>query len=58
MLDRLHRVHPDAWEADDEPVPLELVDRVAGPNGLEVPADALRRTDCPIAPELFGGTAW
>ncbi|MDZ7678535.1 MAG: hypothetical protein U5K29_08275 [Acidimicrobiales bacterium] len=43
----------DPWDADDEVVPLELVDQVAGPQGPEPVADALARTDCPIAPELF-----
>ncbi len=45
----------DPWDDDDEVVPLHLVDRIVGPTGpLEVPA-ALRRTDCPVAPELFKG---
>ena len=43
----------DPWDRDEEVVPLELVDRVCGPTGLESPDDALRRTDCPVAPELF-----
>jgi hypothetical protein len=43
----------DPWDLDEEVVPLSLVDRVCGPLGLEAPADALRRTDCPVAPELF-----
>jgi hypothetical protein len=43
----------DPWDLDEEVVPLSLVDRVCGPHGLEAPADALRRTDCPVAPELF-----
>jgi hypothetical protein len=43
----------DPWELDEEVVPLALVDQVCGPVGLEPPADALRRTDCPVAPELF-----
>jgi hypothetical protein len=43
------------WDADDEVVSLDLVDRVVGPTGpLEV-ADALRRTDCPVVTELFKG---
>lgn len=46
----------DPWDADDEVVPLDLVDRVVGPTGPLPVADALRRTDCPIAPELFRGT--
>jgi hypothetical protein len=50
------RVEPaDPWDVDDEFVPLDLVDRIVGPGGPEPVADALRRTDCPIAPELFKG---
>jgi translation initiation factor 2B subunit (eIF-2B alpha/beta/delta family) len=43
----------DPWELEDEIVPLDLVDRVIGPAGPESVAEALARTDCPIAPELF-----
>jgi hypothetical protein len=43
----------DPWDLDEEVVPLALVDVVCGPNGLEPPREALRRTDCPVAPELF-----
>jgi len=43
----------DPWDLDEEVVPLDLVDQVCGPAGLEAPAEALRRTDCPVAPELF-----
>lgn len=45
----------DPWDCDDEVVPLDLVDRVVGPLGPLSVADALRRTDCPVAPELFKG---
>ncbi len=57
MWDGLRRrVEPDEpWDADDEFVPLDLVDRIVGPIGVEPVADALRRTDCPVAPELFNG---
>jgi transglutaminase-like putative cysteine protease len=48
----------DPWEADDEVVPLALVDLVCGPGGPEPVADALRRTACPVAPELFRTTAF
>ncbi|HEX9260146.1 MAG TPA: hypothetical protein VF855_11460, partial [Acidimicrobiales bacterium] len=48
----------EPWQADDEIVPLALVDRVCGPAGPELVADALRRTDCPVAPELFRTTAF
>jgi hypothetical protein len=43
----------DPWDLDEEVVPLALADRVCGPEGLEAPDAALRRTDCPVAPELF-----
>jgi hypothetical protein len=43
----------DPWDLDEEVVPLSLADQVCGPSGLEEPAAALRRTDCPVAPELF-----
>lgn len=46
----------DPWEADDEVVPLALVDRIVGPTGPLPVADALRRTDCPVATELFKGS--
>lgn len=50
------RVRTDeAWDADEEVVPLELVDRIVGPTGVQEVADALRRTDCPVVPELFKG---
>jgi hypothetical protein len=50
------RIEPDdPWDADDEIVPLDLVDRIVGCRGPEPVADALARTDCPVAPELFKG---
>jgi hypothetical protein len=45
----------DPWDADDEVVPLDLVDCVAGPAGVQTAADALKRVDCPVVPELFKG---
>ena len=42
-------------ELDDESVPLDLIDQVVGPMGPQSVPDALRRTDCPVAPELFKG---
>lgn len=45
--------HGDPWDCDDEVVPLDLVDRLSGPCGPEPVADALRRTDCPVVPELL-----
>ena len=41
------------WEDDLELIPLDLVDKVVGPTGPANPSDALRRTDCPVAPELL-----
>jgi hypothetical protein len=43
----------DPWDADEEVVPLDLVDRVVRPEGLLAPADALTRPGCPVAPELM-----
>lgn len=48
-------VTAEPWDDDDEVVPLELVDRIVGPTGPLDVAEALRRTDCPVAPELFKG---
>jgi hypothetical protein len=48
----------EPWEADDEVLPLDLVDRLCGPVGPEPVADGLRRVDCPITPELFRPTAF
>lgn len=50
---RLGRHEP--WDVDDEIVPLDLVDCIAGPAGVQPAADALRRIDCPVVPELFKG---
>lgn len=51
-----HLARPaEPWELDEEVVPLDLVDRVCGPHGLGTREEVLRRTDCPVAPELFGG---
>jgi hypothetical protein len=54
-LERRSRLPTEPWEAPDEVLPLDLVDRIAGPAGPEPVADAVRRTDCPVAPELFRG---
>jgi hypothetical protein len=48
LLDR-----DEPWDRDDEIVPLDLVDRLAGPCGVEPVPDALRRVDCPVVPELL-----
>ena len=36
-------------------MPLDLVDMIVGPSGPEPVDEARRRTDCPVAPELFKG---
>jgi len=48
----------DPWEAEDEIVPLSLVASVLGPAGPQDVAEALKRTDCPVTPELFVTTAF
>ena len=57
MWDALERRVDDGsaepWELDDEVVPIDLVDQVVGPFGVLPVADALRRVDCPVAPELL-----
>jgi hypothetical protein len=45
----------EPWERSFEVVPSALVNHVVGPSGLESPAEAVRRTDCPVAPELLRG---
>ncbi len=44
----------DPWALDDELVPLDWVTGVAGPSGVSSPADAVKRADCPVVPELLG----
>ena len=53
LADRQATRPADPWDLDEEVVPFALVDQVCGPAGLEPSADAVRRTDCPVAPELF-----
>lgn len=36
-----------------EEISLQRFDRIAGPRGLERPADAVGRVDCPVVPELL-----
>jgi len=45
----------DPWDADEEVVPLSLVDVVAGPWGVVAPDEVGVHTDCPVAPELSKG---
>lgn len=43
----------DPLEAEEEPFPLEMVDRMACAGGVLAVKEALAHTDCPVAPELF-----
>jgi hypothetical protein len=43
----------DAWDADYELVPLNLIETMVGPTGALDPARAVTRADCPIAAELL-----
>ena len=45
----------DPWDSELEAVPLDLIDAIAGPDGAQDVAVALRRTDCPIVTGLFKG---
>ncbi|HEX7096514.1 MAG TPA: hypothetical protein VF183_11570 [Acidimicrobiales bacterium] len=56
MWDALVRragLEDEPWDADDELVPLDLVDQVATPRGICSVTDALYDIDCPVAPELL-----
>ena len=45
----------EPWARAVEVVPLDLVDRVVGPAGAQSPAEAVKRADCPVVPELLKG---
>jgi hypothetical protein len=49
----LPQLEADAWDADDEVVPLDLADEVVGPGRLTTADAAVKRADCPIPPELL-----
>jgi hypothetical protein len=51
-------IDDEPWALDEEVVPLELASHLVGPAGPETVATGLKRTDCPIAPELFRSTAF
>lgn len=51
MVERLSSGSPP-WERATEVVPLALVDRVVGPDGLGSPDEAPGRVSCPSVPEL------
>jgi hypothetical protein len=47
-------IDPDLpWDRDDELVPLDLAEVVVGPSGVGPAAEAFRRSDCPVTPELL-----
>lgn len=46
----------EPWDQAEEQVPLDLVDAIVGPSAVEPVPEALRRTDCPVAPELLRAT--
>ena len=50
---RLEDDADDPWDRDDELVPVDLVDCVLGPSGAQTPEEAVRRSDCPVTPELL-----
>ena len=52
---RVEALGGEIWEAEVEEVPLDLVDGVVSQHGVESVEEALRRTDCPVAPELCRG---
>lgn len=43
----------DPWDLPEEVVPLDLATHVAGPAGVGPAAEAPKRADCPVAPELL-----
>lgn len=51
-VDRLV-VQDEPWDAEVDIVPLTLVHRLVGPGGPEPVVDGLKRTACPVAPELL-----
>jgi hypothetical protein len=53
LLSQLDAVDEDPWERAEEGVPLDLATFVYGPAGPQSIDEAVRRADCPIAPELL-----
>lgn len=52
LVDRLRASSPHPWSADHDMVPLDLVDRLVGPEGLEDASSAVARPDVPDVAEL------
>ena len=44
---------PEPWEDVEEVVPIDLIDAIARPTGLERVEDVVSRPDCGLAPELL-----
>lgn len=53
LTERVDALDVDPWDAGVEVVPLDWATAVAGPAGQQSPADAVKRADCPIVPELL-----
>jgi hypothetical protein len=53
LVRRLDDGDDDPWDRADEVVPLDLADEVWGPHGAVAAAEAPKRADCPVAPELL-----
>lgn len=53
LVSRLEADGSDPWDRLDEVVPLDLADQVHGPRGATPAAEAPKRADCPVAPELL-----
>lgn len=53
LVARLHEDPAEPWDRADEVVPIDLVDCVVGPAGPDEVEQALKRPDCPVAPELL-----
>lgn len=52
LSERLARASSSPWDLTVDRVPLDLVDRVVGPGGVETVGDGLRRCDAPDVAEL------
>jgi len=53
LVTRLDDSGIEPWERSVEVVPAELISQVVGPEGVAETEDALRKSTCPAAPELF-----
>ncbi|HZQ26849.1 MAG TPA: hypothetical protein VFA94_04030 [Acidimicrobiales bacterium] len=53
LVQQLDSVEADPWERAEEIVPLDLATVVFGPVGPQSAGEAVRRADCPVAPELL-----